>query len=74
MRKDDTYEFIGTWDDQFKAVGFQSDVEGRPIERLIRCKDCKYWQKHDCWMKFPQRCKPDDGCSKGEPNDKKEKA
>ena len=42
MRQDDTYEFIGTWDEQYKRVGFEADIEGSPIERLIRCKDCKY--------------------------------
>lgn len=42
MIQDDTYEFIGQWDDQFKAVGYESDIEGRPIERLIRCKECRF--------------------------------
>jgi len=42
MRQDDTYEFIGVWDEQYKRVGFEVDIEGRPIERLIRCKDCKF--------------------------------
>ena len=42
MRQDDTYEFIGVWDEQYKRVGFESDFEGRPISRLIRCKECKH--------------------------------
>ena len=42
IRQDDTYEFIGVWDERYKRVGFEADIEGRPIEQLIRCKDCKY--------------------------------
>lgn len=48
MRQDDTYEFIGEWDEQYKRVGFEADFEGRPIERLIRCKDCKHWDGDFC--------------------------
>ena len=45
MRQDDTYEFIGVWDERYKRVGFEADNEGRPIEQLIRCKECDNW---DC--------------------------
>jgi hypothetical protein len=52
MRQDDTYEFIGVWDERYKRVGFEADIEGRPIERLIRCKDCKYYEDGDCWYRW----------------------
>ena len=41
--------------------------------KIIMCKDCTKWQKHDCMMKYPQRCKENDGCTKGVPHGKEEK-
>ena len=65
------YEFIGTWDEQYKRVGFEADFEGTPIERLIRCKDCRHYRHYDeqygyCMKDGCYGWYDDDFCSRAE--------